>query len=246
MQTFLDRLRRVLPWVFGFFTLFFLFLLVMDLWLGAAGVRAYKRTAQKYAPSPPSQSPGGIQVDFAALQEINPDICGWLDFPPLSISYPVLQGEDNEKYLTHMFDGSSNPNGSLFLDAAHSPRLENALTLLYGHNMNNGAMLGGLAEYLDPEFYDPGNFFYYYLPGEEEPRVFQILTFAQVPPDAAFFFEPYTLDSPAYREMLAWAEEQALYPTGLSPDPARPTLALVTCTRDGKERLAAFCQETSP
>ena len=45
-----------------------------------------------------------LQIDFANLKKTNPDFRGWLYFPALDISYPVVQGEDNTYYLKHSFE----------------------------------------------------------------------------------------------------------------------------------------------
>ena len=48
-----------------------------------------------------------LQIDFAELIRTNQDFRGWLYFPALDISYPVVQGEDNDYYLKHSFEGES-------------------------------------------------------------------------------------------------------------------------------------------
>ena len=37
------------------------------------------------------------------LQNENPDIVGWLEIEGTTINYPVLQGSDNEYYMTHNY-----------------------------------------------------------------------------------------------------------------------------------------------
>ena len=37
------------------------------------------------------------------LKEENADIIGWLEIENTTINYPVLQGTDNEYYMTHNY-----------------------------------------------------------------------------------------------------------------------------------------------
>ena len=54
-----------------------------------------------------------LELDMALLNELNSDFRGWLYFPLLEISYPVVQGEDNSFYLKHLPDGQANAAGSI-------------------------------------------------------------------------------------------------------------------------------------
>ena len=93
------------------------------------------------------------QVDFQVLEAINPDVVGWLYCPETVISYPVVQGEDNTYYLDHLFDGTKNSAGCLFLDSGCTA-LEGKNSIIYGHNMKNGTLFASLKEYQSQAYYE--------------------------------------------------------------------------------------------
>lgn len=94
-----------------------------------------------------------ITVDFARLQEVNPDIRGWLYCPDTVINYPVMQGSDNDFYLGHNYTGAQDQCGSIFLDAKCASDFSEANSILYGHSMRDGSMFGKLDAWRDPAYY---------------------------------------------------------------------------------------------
>ena len=89
-----------------------------------------------------------------SLNSAYPNAIGWLYIPNTKISYPVMQGEDNEYYLHHDFDGSPLKAGSIFLDYRCENRLMNPINVLYGHNMRNGSMFAQVTSYTTDSFFD--------------------------------------------------------------------------------------------
>lgn len=95
-----------------------------------------------------------FQVDFAPLLEINGDTVAWIRSDTGEIDYPVVQGADNDYYLNHLFDGTVNKNGTIFVDARNTPGFEDSNTIIYGHNMLNGAIFATLPQYSTAGYYE--------------------------------------------------------------------------------------------
>lgn len=95
-----------------------------------------------------------IAVDFDALHAVNTDVIGWLYCEDTVIDYPVLQGENDDQYLRHLYDGSYNTNGSIFVEALNRRDFRDANTIIYGHHMRSGAMFGGLDKWEDQAYYE--------------------------------------------------------------------------------------------
>lgn len=93
-------------------------------------------------------------VNFEELWKINPDIVAWIYSPDTPINYPVVQAEDNAKYLRRLLDGSWNIAGTLFLDFRCQPDFTSTNNIIYGHHMKYGTMFGSLVKYRSQSYYD--------------------------------------------------------------------------------------------
>ena len=91
-------------------------------------------------------------LDFDALREINPDVIGWLYYEDTIIDYPVVQGENNEMYLSMLFDRTWGGCGTLFADCVTEAPFRQFNTIVYGHHMKDGTMFACLKELRDPEY----------------------------------------------------------------------------------------------
>lgn len=111
-------------------------------------------------PKPP------IDVDFETLQGVNEDVVGWIYIEALDgISYPVVQGKDNETYLHTTYEKNYNFAGTIFIDYENSRDFTDCNTLVYGHNMKNGSMFGQLKKFTeDQATYDKSRYFWILTP----------------------------------------------------------------------------------
>ena len=94
-------------------------------------------------------------IDSAqSLNSAYPDALGWLYIPDTVISYPILQSNDNEYYLSHAYDGSYLKAGSVFLDYRCEGRFQNPINIVYAHNMNNGSMFAQIIRFKNDSFFE--------------------------------------------------------------------------------------------
>ena len=100
------------------------------------------------------------RIDFDTLQQINPDIKGWIYIPGTKIDYPILEGN---QYLNHNMYGEWSSLGSVFTYA--DVDLQNdSLVRVYGHNMVSKQMFGSIINYADQKFADKHSVMYIYTP----------------------------------------------------------------------------------
>ncbi|MCL2707816.1 MAG: class B sortase [Defluviitaleaceae bacterium] len=90
--------------------------------------------------------------DFVLLKRFYPGIVAWITLDQTVVDYPVMQGVDNEYYLTHLPDGVSHKMGSIFLDYASAADFSDKNTIIYGHHMKSGDMFAVLELYKKQDF----------------------------------------------------------------------------------------------
>ncbi len=103
-------------------------------------------------------------IDFTSLHAINEDVIGWIRLGALDLSYPVVQGADNDYYLHRTFERKDNFAGSIFLNCTNSKFFTDQNSIVYGHNMKNGSMFGTLKKFHEQEIYDGNPYFWIFTP----------------------------------------------------------------------------------
>ena len=87
----------------------------------------------------------------AEMRSINPDYICWIKIEGSNVDYPVVRGDDNEKYLDLSFYGEENYLGALFMDyrcvGEFVPHI-----IIYGHNGRQGDLFGELWRFLDEQY----------------------------------------------------------------------------------------------
>ena len=121
----------------------------------------------------PIVEPEGMEATFAKYK----DVYAWIDIPEFKtalgtstdLSYPVAQHpSDRGFYLNRDLDGNNSKTGTLFTEAVvegktiNGKDLNDPVTVIYGHNMANRTMFGGLQTFLSKMDFSQQHLVYMY------------------------------------------------------------------------------------
>ena len=183
---------------------------------------------EKYASS-------GRLTRYDALYQQNNDLAGWLSFPETALDCPVMYTpEAPEKYLRMAFDGSYAISGSLFIGDGSSPDGSNVI--VYGHNMKNGTMFGGLTAYAQEDYAKAHPVFH--LDTLTEEREYQVIAafYCAAEEGEAFPYQYVDLTQPEiFAQYLEKAGERSLWPMSFQPEFGTRLALLSTCSYQGED-----------
>lgn len=169
---------------------------------------------------------GEIRPQFTNLQEVNPDITGWISIEGTQINYPILQSTTNEEYLNHNYKGDYAGAGSIFMDYRLDIKSDNPNTILYGHRMKDGSMFDGLTKFLDKDFFDAHRVVKFdTLYGSYDAEIFAVY---QTTTDFDYIQTEFTNDA-EYSLLLDRIRENSQYHTDIEIKPDDQILTLSTC-----------------
>lgn len=171
-------------------------------------------------------------ADFSELIAQNEDTVGWLYQEGTGIDYPVMHTDNNEFYLSHLFDKSEHKAGCLFLDCDNSGDFSDAVTVLYGHDLLDGTMLSSLNRYRTQSYYEEHPCFSLSTPQED--YVVQIFSAFEADPDeVSSSSSPWRTGFSDGKELTDWVQTQqarSLIETGTSVPLGSQILVFSTCT----------------
>ena len=171
-------------------------------------------------------------MDFTALREVNEDVLGWILIPNTRLSYPLLQGEDNDYYLNRTWKKTRNSVGAIFMEWRSSPDLSDFNTIIYGHRMNNRSMFGILHNYDDLAYWEKHPCVY--ITDDSGTHTYEIFAAYEVAVTADTYrilFENET----EQQAFLDFCMAQSVIDTGVVPNLWDRVLTLSTCTGDGHD-----------
>ena len=172
------------------------------------------------------------EMDLDELTRINPDVQGWITIPDTVLSYPLLQGKDNNFYLKHSWTKSSSINGAVFMDYRSHADMTDFNTIIYGHRMRDGSMFDSLRAYEAQAHWETHPSVYLLCAG----GVYRYDIFAAYEAKADITGPVYSLSYQSEEDKQAFIDsclEQSLIESGIVPALSDRILTLSTCPDRG-------------
>lgn len=187
-----------------------------------------------------------LDVDWTLFE--NTSVCGWIQIDgEEQVDYPVVQSEDNEYYLHHLYDGSESNQGSIFVDYRNEG-FNNRHMILYGHNMKNGSMFSSIKNYQNQEYADEHR--YVYIATSDGTRVFYVyschLTDANGENDGFSAYQ-VSFDGDGWQKWVKETQERSLITSDIEIPNKCNIITLSTCMSRGdkSERCVVHAIEVS-
>ncbi len=176
------------------------------------------------------------EEEIVLMNDINPNFSAWIYQEGTSIDYPVVQGVDNEYYLNHLFTGEKNKLGCLFIDYRNSEGFIDKNTVIYGHNMKDGAMFNRITNYKDPEIYSDLPTMTIYT----ENKTYLLELFAGVVTSGNYEFVRFNFSADEeFMEYVKKLRTESTFDSNIEINPSDKIVTLITCSyEDENSRYA--------
>ena len=186
-------------------------------------------------------------LQLEKLQEENNEIIGYLEIEGTNISYPVVQTNDNDFYLTHNYKKENATGGALFLDKDFDMINGSSNYLIYGHRMPDGTMFEDLIKYSDEKFYKEHTKIKFTTNNEdciyEILAVFYSRVYYKSEKDVfRYYFFVNASNEAQYNDFVNNAKKASIYDTGVNAEYGDQLLTLSTCEysrEDGRFAIVA-------
>lgn len=182
---------------------------------------------------------------FTDFQAVNTDVFGWINVYGTNIDYPLVQSDDNEKYLNTAADGTFSLSGSIFLDYRNSKNFDDFNSIIYGHHMANKVMFGPIEDFVDKDYFDEHQYGSIYFNGQTHGLEF--FAFLEVDAYDSEIFSCAIQGESNQQNYLDLIMSRATHLRDLNVDTSDQIILLSTCTSDstnGRHILVAKLSET--
>lgn len=193
--------------------------------------------AQLKAEYPNVVFPEGLQLKYAKLYATNQEFVGYLSADGVDINLPIVQANDDKKYLEKNFFLQNTKYGCPFVTHLNNITELDQNTVIFGHHMNNGTIFGALDKYktIDGFKSAPLITFNTLYKDYSWKVIAAFVTNAYAKDDNGYIFRYYFTQLSTQENFAAYLSElsqRSLYDTGVDVLPTDKLLTLSTCSHE--------------
>lgn len=177
-----------------------------------------------------------LEVNFDNLKGINPDTVGWIKVPGTKINYPFVHTKDNEYYLKHTFDKTSNKKGWVYLDYRNNIDNLSKNTILYAHGLVNNQMFGSMRRVVKQSWYNNKNNRIITIVTPRGNQNWQVFSTYTIEPESYYITTSFK-DNDEFNNFINTLKQRSVYNYGVEVNASDKILTLSSCY-DDKKRMA--------
>lgn len=177
-----------------------------------------------------------IDVNFSELEDINSDVCGWIQVNGTNINYPFVQTNNNDYYLTHSFYKDYNEAGWVFLDYRNNIQSLHQNTIIYAHSRIDTTMFGSLKKLLNSNWYNDKDNHIIKLSTKNQNTLWQVFSVYHIPTTSDYLKVDF--DSPEqFSNFAKMLQDRSVYSFNTSVGGNDKILTLSTCYSNGEKMV---------
>ena len=168
-------------------------------------------------------------INFLELSKTNEEVVGWIKVNNTNIEYPVVQAKDNDYYLHHSLDKSSNSAGWVFADFRNRLDGTDRNVIVYGHNRKDMSMFGSLQYALDSEWCDNEENRKIVFITKDAKYMYEIFSVYTIRDENYYITTDFVDENTKFSDFIDKIKSRSYYDFGIDVNDSDKILTLSTC-----------------
>lgn len=183
-------------------------------------------------------------VNFNLLKSQNSDTVAWIKVNGTTIEYPIVKAKDNEYYLTHSFDKSSNSAGWIFADYKNKFDGTDKNIVVYGHNRKDKSMFGSLRNILSSQWQNSSENTEITFISENENCIYKVFSVYQIQKED-YYIKTNFSGNKEFEKFLETIKNRSMKDFETPVSSADSILTLSTCAANDNYRIVLHAKKSN-
>lgn len=183
-------------------------------------------------------------VDFNMLKKQNSDTVAWIKVNGTNIKYPIVKAKDNEYYLTHSFDKSSNSAGWIFADYKNKFDGTDKNIVVFGHNRKDKSMFGSLKNILTSKWQNNSENTEITFVSENENCLYKVFSIYQIEKED-YYIKTNFSNNNEFEKFLETIKNRSVKNFGTPVSSVDRILTLSTCASNDNYRIVLHAKKSN-